>query len=519
MKEKIKQEKGVTLLILVITVMVLLILTFTIVINTKTNASTKRLTQLKSDIQNLEQKVSDFYNEYGEIPAEIEYTNIDQIKDLLNEKEKSSESKFYVIDLQAMKGISLNYGRDYEEIKNTNTDNANKYEDVYIINNITHNIFYIRGVDVTKNGVYEKYYTKTNTVQEVPDVDLSIKYDNIDTSKTNPIAATPEDAEIIESDANKGIVIKDKNENEWVWVEVPKDTAFSGLNIDTSKELTTQNYNDIKNKMITYAGVYRNAPAAELQSWADEWYEGCGLTQEEYNILYKKMLKSVYTYGGFWIGRYEAGIEGSITDVSKARTSHSDISIGVSPKAISQKDAIPYNYVYCSEAQALANQMTPSNNYTSSLMFGIQWDLVCKFLEVKSTLEIADINSNSTSWGNYSDTKIENIELGKYAKYNGTSLEAWVKIPDLYTKQNTGNDCRTLLSTGITEYTKKMNIYDFAGNVWELTLEKSEVDGYPCIYRGGDYSSSGSERPGAFRNDHNIKKNDFFITFRPSFIK
>ncbi len=59
--------------------------------------------------------------------------------------------------------------------KNTNTDNANKYEDVYIINNITHNIFYIRGVDVTENGVYEKYYTKTNTVQEVPDVDLSIK--------------------------------------------------------------------------------------------------------------------------------------------------------------------------------------------------------------------------------------------------------------------------------------------------------------------------------------------------------
>ena len=229
MKEKIKQEKGVTLLILVITVMVLLILTFTIVINTKTNASTKRLTQLKSDIQNLEQKVSDFYNEYGEIPAEIEYTNIDQIKDLLNEKEKSSESKFYVIDLQAMKGISLNYGRDYEEIKNTNTDNANKYEDVYIINNITHNIFYIRGVDVTKNGVYEKYYTKTNTVQEVPDVDLSIKYDNIDTSKTNPIAATPEDIEIIEADANKGIVIKDKNENEWVWVEVPKDCLWHRL--------------------------------------------------------------------------------------------------------------------------------------------------------------------------------------------------------------------------------------------------------------------------------------------------
>ena len=493
MKEKVKQEKGVTLLILVITVMVLLILTFTIVINTKTNASTKRLTQLKSDIQNLEQKVSDFYNEYGEIPAEIEYTNIDQIKDLLNEKEKSSESKFYVIDLQAMKGISLNYGRDYEEIKNTNTDNANKYEDVYIINNITHNIFYIRGVDVTENGVYEKYYTKTNTVQEVPDVDLSIKYDNIDTSKTNPIAATPEDAEIIESDANKGIVIKDKNENEWVWVEVPKDTAFSGLNIDTSKELTTQNYNDIKNKMITYAGVYRKGSASQTRSdWTDEWYEGCGLTQEEYDILYKKMLKSVYTYGGFWIGRYEAGIEGSITDVSKARTSHSDISIGVSPKAIIQKDAIPYNYVYCSEAQALAKEMTPNSNYTSSLMFGIQWDLVCKFLEVKGKLTTANINSDSITWGNYSNvTRIISSDKAKQSTDYGNT---WTAIT------GTKPASIVLLTTGASEETNKMNIYDFAGNEWEWTLEQSSNSNNPCAYRGGSYYGFGSDYPASYRD-------------------
>ena len=509
MKEKIKQEKGVTLLILVITVMVLLILTFTIVINTKTNASTKRLTQLKSDIQNLEQKVSDFYNEYGEIPAEIEYTNIDQIKDLLNEKEKSSESKFYVIDLQAMKGISLNYGRDYEEIKNTNTDNANKYEDVYIINNITHNIFYIRGVDVTKNGVYEKYYTKTNTVQEVPDVDLSIKYDNIDTSKTNPIAATPEDAEIIESDANKGIVIKDKNENEWVWVEVPKDTAFSGLNIDTSKELTTQNYNDIKNKMITYVGVYRKGSASQTRSdWTDEWYEGCGLTQEEYDILYKKMLKSVYTYGGFWVGRYEAGIEGSITDVSKARTNNSErISVGVSPKAISQKDAIPYNYVYCSESQALAQEMTPDNNYTSSLMFGIQWDLVCKFLEIKGGLTTANINSDSSTWGIYNNvTRTISSDKAKQSTNYGNT---WTAITGM---KSTGN---VLLTKGASEETIKLNIYDFAGNEWEWTLEQATYNSnYPCADRGGSYSDSGFAFPVSYRDNIRTTYSDSSISFR-----
>ena len=53
----------------------------------------------------------------------------------------------------------------------------------------------------------------------------------------------------------------------------------------------------------------------------------------------------------------------------------------------------------CSEAQSLAKEMTPNSNYTSSLMFGIQWDLVCKYLEVKGRLSVADIKEDSSSWG------------------------------------------------------------------------------------------------------------------------
>ena len=79
--------------------------------------------------------------------------------------------------------------------------------------------------------------------------------------------------EIVENDANKGIVIKDKNENEWVWVEVPRATVFAGLTIDTTTELTEQNYNNIKDKLITYAGVYRNSSDSQNRNdWIDEWY-------------------------------------------------------------------------------------------------------------------------------------------------------------------------------------------------------------------------------------------------------
>ena len=348
----------------------------------------------------------------------------------------------------------------------------------------------------------------------------SLVFEHVNVADTDPKGALPANIkEIVENDANKGIVIKDNNDNEWVWVEVPKTTVFSGLGIDTTSTLTVQNYTDIANKMITYVGVYRKGAANQNCTWADVWYDGCGLTQQEYISAYQSMLKFVYEYGGFWIGRYEAGIDGSITDLSKARTSHTDIEIGKSPKAISQKDAIPYNCVCCSEGQILANEMVPDSNYRSSLMFGIQWDLVCKFLEVKSDLTIDDINKDSTEWGNYKNAKIGNIILGKYSAYKNDALGVWNKVESAYTKTDIGTDCVVLLSTGISEYTKKMNIYDFAGNVLEWSLEKSSNDMYTCVYRGGSCKYIGSYPPASSRTMCKTIDNYTDVSFRATLYK
>ena len=358
------------------------------------------------------------------------------------------------------------------------------------------------------------------TLSDIESMLINVDFDNVNLQDTNPAKAMPSGVTILENDANKGIVIKDKNNNEWVWVEVPKTTVFEDLKIDTTKELKNQNYNDIKNKLIEYVGIYRNGSVSQTRNnWKDEWYDGCSITSEKYTETYQKMLKSIYTYGGFWIGRYEAGIEGTTKKTTNARTSSSSrIAIETSPKAISQKDAIPYNYVYCSEAQTLAKEMTPNSNYTSSLMFGIQWDLVCKYLEVKGRLTTADINSNSTSWGNYENAKIENITSGKYAVYKNESLGTWTKISGRYTKTNTGPDYYTLLSTGISEYTNKMNIYAFAGNEWEWTLEHATSNSNsPCACRGGGYYYSGSNYPASYRKY--LRMTDAYndVSFRPTF--
>ena len=350
--------------------------------------------------------------------------------------------------------------------------------------------------------VLDEYEQNLNQYVDGRNVNLK----NINKADTNTTEAMPENVRVLEDDANKGIIINDKNNNEWVWVEVPKTIVFSGLTIDTTKELTEQNYEDIKNKLITYATTYREGELGQGRYWTDEWYNGCGMTSDEYIAAYQKMLKSIYTYGGFWIGRYEAGIEGSIDDVAKARTSHSTITIGASPKAISQKDAIPYNYIYCTEAQALAKEMAPNSSYISSLMFGIQWDLVCKFLEVKGGLATLDINSDSSAWGNYSNAEL--TITSEKAKQQGTP---WTVI----TEKKPVNK-NILLTTGASEGINKMNIYDFAGNEWEWTLEKSSDNNNTCVSRGGTYYNTGSNNPSSVRDYSGTTGSGNNIGFRPT---
>ena len=67
----------------------------------------------------------------------------------------------------------------------------------------------------------------------------------------------------------------------------------------TAKSST--DYANIKADLFEYAKTYRG-------TLVDEWTSSCGIADStEYNTLYNKMLKSIYTNGGFWIQRYEDG--------------------------------------------------------------------------------------------------------------------------------------------------------------------------------------------------------------------
>ena len=216
--------------------------------------------------------------------------------------------------------------------------------------------------------------------------------------------------------------------------------------------------------------------------YTDTYYSNAttGLTSEQYTELKQKMLKSVYQNGGFYIGKYETGIEDAPKTSGSSSTAPTEIPV-IKP------NAYPYNYVTCSQAQTLASNMEHGDR-TTSLLFGVQWDLTLKYLETKGTSQ-ADLK-NSTSWGNYKNNawNITNANL-KYATYNSsTSSYEWTTATE---KSKTSSES-ILLSTGADDSFSKMGIYDLAGNEWEWTLEYTSKTGYPCANRGGSYNDTGS---------------------------
>ena len=287
-----------------------------------------------------------------------------------------------------------------------------------------------------------------------------------------------------------GLTIQDSTGNQYVWIEVPMTEEVyptAGLSITN---FTEEEYTTIETDLHTYTDVYRDGTSNK-----DEYYSEVGLTNDQYTNLKKTMLKSVYQNGGFYIGKYETGIE------NKPKTSYS-VDTAPTETPVIKRNAYPYNYVTCSQAQTLASNME-SGNHTSSLMFGVQWDLVLKYLETKGTSQV-DLKTDSTSWGNYYNNawNITNSN-SKYAIYDD-KLENFDWTSGAYGIKD--SDTIVLLSTGASDDFSKQGIYDLAGNVFEMTLEHTNSISRArprgtCTARGGGFYSWEDKNPVSVRLD------------------
>ncbi len=203
-----------------------------------------------------------------------------------------------------------------------------------------------------------------------------------------------------EKSVDDGLVITDGDGNEYVWIEVPK-SIYEDANYNTNGEPNSSiDYEKIERCLKVYTSDYSN------QDYSDN--------NPVYLDLYHNMLKSVYENGGFWIGRYEAGIE-----KDAPRTSH----IEISENAVVKQNKIPYNNITRDEAQKLAEKMN-YESVMSSLIFGIQWDLMLKYIENKKIEKNPEIKKellvDASKIGNFYNSSFT-LNRGKFAQLGNTA--------------------------------------------------------------------------------------------------
>ena len=333
------------------------------------------------------------------------------------------------------------------------------------------------------------------------------------TEDTKPYLPSNNFSHVEDTNLDSGLVITDGTNN-WVWIEIPKkiyeDTSYNNGIIPTGEN----DYDTIEKILNEYAKTYKKGFEGNLDTWYDycgttydgenqyspveyikdetkyniakEYYgalyidnngtvqateyiegttyyakitdkindtSGCGLTYEEYENKKKYMISSIYRNGGFWIGQYESG--------SKVIRKNENAELTT---PVIQKGVYPYNWITCSNAQKKSNEIN-SGMYTSSLMFGIQWNLILKYLEING-VPMPDLIEDSSSWGNYYDAEFE-ISTGEYSNDFGKNFNV---VNETYKKSASAS---VLITTGTAERNSKMNIYDLVGNLNEWTLERS----------------------------------------------
>ena len=301
---------------------------------------------------------------------------------------------------------------------------------------------------------------------------------------------------------SEGYVIEDDDKNEFVWIPV------DGNRIKYEKRLGTINVS-IKS---TVTGHIEELTSVEEGIAGDKLgtFEGGGelatkLSSDEISSELKEA-NIINNAGGFWVGRYEAGIN---TEEARDKSVINDESesIGANEAFDSYWESHKTNIVVKSgmepvrmisqvEALKIANSWNSSEdgddtnvNFQSGLITGAEWDVMCEFVSWEKCDSLGLTCGNFWNVGglpNYTGFHSENPASNWIQETQGRSkpVSEGSAGSNIYNKSKfwiypTGGFMST---NGISSELK--HIFDIGGNVAEMTTEIPESFSENCVLRG-----------------------------------
>ena len=391
---KLTHKRGISLIVLIVTIIVITILAAAVILTiTKNNpVSSAKEATFKEDMANIQDELSMYI------------------------------SKKYTYDPLSFEKSSVNLSGDSMV---TELPSTKKYKDKVSVveGNLVKNNSKVNSDE--KKWFNEVIGNTSNVKKEWKDTISSVE-DGV------PI---PKGFTYKEGTKDTGLVIKDDNDNEFVWVPATKTTYIKDTSFPSYNNFTPTGDDTLPN----------------------------GITDETADVV---------KYGGFYIGRYEAGIPEGDTSTSNKT--------GI---PVSKKGATVWTDINYTNSKASAESMINNEYVQTGLITGKAWDTTCHWIEDS----LKSINASAR------------LRDSRYYANNSDSLAP--------ANENSG----TKRTAGYSDKWRVKNIYDLAGNVWEWT---SEAYSSYFISRGGGYNLGGSERPVSYRAYDNASSTGYHVGFR-----
>lgn len=234
----------------------------------------------------------------------------------------------------------------------------------------------------------------------------------------------------------------------------------------------------------------------------------------------------VEKYGGFYVGRYEAGLEANTSGFNDS-TIKGEVSVvtdkyghswgwqaytftTTSGIPVSKAGLVPWYHADYSTAFNVAENMYKGNSYVNSgLLTGTMWD--------QMIAKIGD--ANVADKGNCYDSSYSTGTLLHSTVDSSGNSSAWST-----TSATKSANTFMILETGSTAGYERYHVFDTAGNLWEWTNENSYINTQytynnddsltTYMLRGGSFSHSASSHPASYRGCSRAGNTDADVGFR-----